>query len=62
MKDLACFISLCALNYDKIAREISIVYDAGKHQILDTELDYLSIVKLEMVFRLLNLINSQNEY
>jgi len=36
---------LCALNCDKIAREISIVYDAEKHQLLYTELDDVSIVK-----------------
>jgi hypothetical protein len=34
LKVLACFFSLYALNYDKIACEISIMYDAEKHQLL----------------------------
>jgi len=45
MKTIACSVSSCVLNYDKIACEISIVYDAEKHQLLDTELDDLSVVK-----------------
>ena len=54
MLKLACSFSLGALIYDKIVFEISVVFDAEKHQMLDTELYDLSIVKLEMVFRLLN--------
>jgi len=59
MKTIACSVSSCVLNYDKIACEISIVYDAEKHQLLDTELDDLSVVKWEIVFRLLNYLTAR---